>query len=217
MLRVLLVDDHEVVRIGLRTLLDHRPGLEVVGEAGSAAEAIDLASRLRPDIVLMDIRLPGGSGVEACAEVVRQSPSSRVIMLTSYAEDDLLFEAIAAGAAGYVLKQVGSDRLIQTIEAVGRGESLLDPTLTARVFAKIRQSVERDHRDAFASLTEQEIKILALLTKGKSNREIGEILCLGVKTVRNYVSNLLSKLQLASRAEAAAYAVRHHVEDLTGH
>ncbi len=213
--RILLVDDHEVVRIGLKTMLSRQQDLRVIGEAANAEDAVSLARQLEPDVVVMDVRLPGGSGIEACREIGRHCPSTRVIMLTSYAEDELIFEAIAAGAAGYVLKQVGSDNLIDTIRAVGRGESLLDPALTARVFARIRLSVERDRRDAFAGLNDQEIRILALLTRGKSNREMGQTLSLGEKTVRNYVSNILSKLKLASRAEAAAYAVKHRVEDVT--
>ncbi len=212
--RILLVDDHEVVRVGLKTLLGHQQDLKVIGEAASAEEAVNLARQLAPDVVVMDVRLPGGSGIEACREIARQCSSTRVIMLTSYAEDELIFEAIAAGAAGYLLKQVGSDNLITTIRAVAHGESLLDPALTARVFARIRESVERSHRDAFAGLTEHEIRILALLTRGRSNKEMGQALNLGEKTVRNYVSNILSKLKLASRAEAAAYAVKYRVEDV---
>ena len=213
-LRILLVDDHEVVRIGLRTLLSRHAGFVVVGEAGSAAEAVAAVRSLAPDIVLMDVRLPGGSGIDACREVVATCPNCKVIMLTSYGEDDLLFEAIAAGASGYVLKQVGSEALVSAIEAVARGESPLDPSLTGRLFAKVRHSVQRDRRDAFAGLTPHEMKILAQLTTGKSNKEIGSALNLGEKTVRNYVSSILSKLSLSSRAEAAAYAVTHHVEDL---
>jgi DNA-binding NarL/FixJ family response regulator len=212
----MLVDDHEVVRIGLRTLLSHHPDFEIVAEAGTADEAIVLSTHAGPDVVLMDVRLPGRSGIEACAEIVRRCSQCRVIMLTSFADDALLFEAIAAGAAGYVLKQVGSDNLIKSIEAVGRGESLLDPSLTTRVFDRVRQSVARERQDAFAQLTEHELKILALLTEGKSNKEIGRMIGLGEKTVRNYVSNILAKLSLASRAEAAAYAVRHRIEDLLG-
>ncbi len=213
-MRIILVDDHEVVRIGLRALLSHYPDFEVVGEAGNASDAVELAIRLRPDLVLMDIRLPGRSGIDACGEIVRGCPDVRVVMLTSYAEDEMLFDAIAAGAAGYVLKQVGSESLVQAIEAAGRGEPLLDPSLTARLFARVRQSVERERRDALATLTDQEIRILAHLTRGSTNREIGQALCLSEKTVRNYVSDILAKLGLASRAEAAAYAVRHHIDDL---
>lgn len=213
-MRIVLVDDHEVVRIGLRTLLSRHPGIEVVGEAANAADAVEVTRQLRPDIVLMDIRLPGRSGIDACREVVAICPDCRVIMLTSYAEDELLFEAIAAGATGYVLKQVGGDTLIKAIEAVARGESQLDPSLTGRLFAKVRTSVQRDRRDAFAGLTQHELQILVQLTTGKSNKEIAVALGLGEKTVRNYVSSILGKLGLSSRAEAAAYAVTHHIREV---
>jgi len=213
-LRILLVDDHEVVRIGLRTLLSRHPDFEVVGEASSGSEAVADCRRLMPNIVLMDIRLPGGSGIEACRQVLQVCPGCKVIMLTSYGEDELLFEAIAAGASGYVLKQVGSEALIASIEAVARGESPLDPSLTGRLFARVRDSVQRDRQNAFAGLTPHEMKVLSQLTTGKSNKEIGNALGLGEKTVRNYVSSILSKLGLSSRAEAAAFAVAHRIGDL---
>jgi len=213
-LRILLVDDHEVVRIGLRTLLSRHPDFEVVGEASSGSEAVADCRRLMPNIVLMDIRLPGGSGIEACRQVLQVCPGCKVIMLTSYGEDELLFEAIAAGASGYVLKQIGSEALIASIEAVARGESPLDPSLTGRLFARVRDSVQRDRQNAFVGLTPHEMKVLSQLTTGKSNKEIGNALGLGEKTVRNYVSSILSKLGLSSRAEAAAFAVAHHIGDL---
>lgn len=213
-LRILLVDDHEVVRIGLRTLLSRHPDFEVVGEASSGSEAVADCRRLMPNIVLMDIRLPGGSGIEACRQVLQVCPGCKVIMLTSYGEDELLFEAIAAGASGYVLKQVGSEALIASIEAVARGESPLDPSLTGRLFARVRDSVQRDRQNAFVGLTPHEMKVLSQLTTGKSNKEIGNALGLGEKTVRNYVSSILSKLGLSSRAEAAAFAVAHRIGDL---
>ena len=212
-MRILLVDDHEVVRIGLRTLLSRRPGFEVVGEAGTAAEAVALATSLKPDVVVMDIRLPGHSGIEACREIVAEHPEIQVIMLTSYAEDDLLFEAIQAGAAGYVLKQIGSDALVRALETVGRGESLLDPSLTRKVFTKLRESARKESGEAFTDLTDQEMRILGLIAEGRTNREIGETLFLSEKTVRNYVSSILGKLRLAHRSQAAAYAVKHHIKN----
>ena len=208
-LRILLVDDHEVVRVGLRALLSRHPDFDVVGEAATAAEAVERALALRPDVVVMDIRLPGKSGIDACREIVRQAPEVQVIMLTSYAEDDLVFEAIEAGAAGYVLKQIGSEALVQSLERVGRGESLLDPALTKRVFARLREAVRKERGEAFRDLTEQELKILALIAEGKTNKEIASALYLSEKTVRNYVSSILGKLGLQSRAQAAAYAVEH--------
>lgn len=212
-MRILLVDDHEVVRLGLRTLLEREPQFEVVGEAGTAEEAVERTLTLRPDVVVMDIRLPGKSGIEACREIVQRLPETHVIMLTSYAEDELLFEAIEAGAAGYVLKRVGSDDLVRAIKAVGRGESLLSPEVTARVMARVRQASRESGRAAFAALTEQELRVLAMVAAGKTNREIAHTLHLSEGTVRNYVSAILGKLGLSNRAEAAAYAVKHRITD----
>ena len=212
-LRIVLVDDHEVVRLGLRSLLERQPDLVVVGEAETAQEAVSAVESLAPDVVVLDIRLPGRSGVEACAEIKRRRPETKIVVLTSYAEDEVLLDAIAAGAEGYVLKQVGSDDLVRALRRVGRGERLLDPRLTNQVFAKLRQMRERERAEAFADLSEQELRVLALVTEGKTNREIGEALYLSEKTVRNYVSDILTKLGHTSRAQAAAYAARHRIED----
>lgn len=212
-LRILIVDDHEVVRLGLRALLDRHPDFTVVDEAGTAREALQKALLHRPDVVVMDIRLPGRSGIDACRDIVSQLPDTRVIMLTSYAEDELLFDAIEAGACGYVLKQIGSDDLIRAIETVGRGEALLDPSVTRRVLERVREAARRDEVAAFAELTEQELRVLALIAEGKTNREIAHALYLGEGTVRNYVSSILSKLGLTNRAEAAAYAVQHNLKE----
>jgi two-component system response regulator DevR len=212
-LRIILVDDHEVVRLGLKSLLARQPQFEIVGEASSASEAVEKTLELKPDIVVMDIRLPGKSGIEACREITSQAPQTKVIMLTSYAEDELLFDAIAAGASGYVLKQIGSGELVRALETVGRGESLIDPALTQKVFAKVREATRRAEGDAFANLSDQEMRILALIAEGKTNREIATHVFLSEKTVRNYVSSLLSKLHLSTRAQAAAYAVQHRVQD----
>ena len=212
-MRIMVVDDHEVVRLGLRGLLERQPGWQVVAEASTADEAVSRALEHRPDVVVMDIRLAGSSGIEACRRIMSQFPKTRVIMLTSYAEDDLLFDAIAAGAAGYVLKQIGSDELVRAIETVGRGEALIDPSLTRRVLARVREAARREAFAAFADLTEQELRVLALISEGKTNREIAESLYLGEGTVRNYVSNILGKLGVSNRAEAAAYAVEHNLKD----
>ncbi len=212
-LRIIIVDDHEVVRLGLRTLLERHPDFTVVDEAATAKEAVQKSLLLRPDVVVMDIRLLGGSGIDACRKIVGQAPEVKVIMLTSYAEDDMLFDAIQAGACGYVLKQIGSDDLIRAVETVGRGEALLDPALTQRVFARVREAARKEHDEAFAGLTDQEMRVLAQVAEGKTNREIAEVLFLGEGTVRNYVSSILSKLDLANRAEAAAYAVKHDLEE----
>lgn len=211
--RILLVDDHEVVRLGLKALLEHHPQFEVAGEAGNAKEALEQVNRLHPDIVLMDIRLAGTSGIEACEEITKAYPDVRVVMLTSYAEDEMLFSAIRAGARGYVLKQIGSEDLIRALEAVGRGEGLLDPALTQRVFQEVRRAVKEEEASAFANLSQQEKHVLLLVSEGKTNREIAKALFLGEGTVRNYVSSILSKLVVSNRAEAAAYAVEHNLRE----
>lgn len=211
--RILLVDDHEVVRLGLRALLEHHPQFEVVGEAATAKEALEQVALHHPDVVLMDIRLPGASGIEACEEITQKYPETKVIMLTSYAEDEMLFSAIRAGASGYVLKQVGREDLIRAIEAVGRGEALLDPAVTQRVFQEVRRVVREEEASAFANLSQQEKHVLLLVSEGKTNREIAKALYLGEGTVRNYVSSILSKLGVSNRAEAAAYAVEHNLRD----
>ncbi len=212
-LRILLVDDHEVVRLGLKALLERHPNLEVVAEASTAEEAIARAHQFRPDVVVMDVRLPGRSGIEATREIKAAYPETEVIILTSYAEDELLFEAIQAGASGYVLKQIGSDDLIRALEAVGRGEALLDPRLTRRVLERVRDAERQAAAAVFRELTDQELRVLALIAKGKTNKEIARELNLSEGTVRNYVSNLLHKLGVSNRAEAAAFAVEHHIWD----
>ncbi len=212
-MKILLVDDHEVVRLGLKTLLSRNPQFQVVAEASNASEALDRVARYKPDVVVMDIRLPGKSGIEATREIVQKYPDTKVIMLTSYAEDDLLFDAISAGASGYVLKQVGSNDLVRALETIGRGESLLDPALTQKVFQRVREASRKAEDEAFAALSDQELKILSLVARGKTNKEIADTIFLSEKTVRNYVSSILSKLNLSTRAEAAAYAVQHRVQD----
>jgi two-component system response regulator DevR len=211
--RVILVDDHEVVRLGLKALLDRHPHFEVVGEAASSREAIEMVSNIQPDVVVMDVRLPGTSGIEACEEITRRFPTTKVIMLTSYAEDEMLFSAIRAGASGYILKQIGGNDLINALEAVSRGEALLDPAVTQRVFQEVRRAVREEEASAFAHLSQQEKHVLLLVSEGKTNREIAKALFLGEGTVRNYVSSILSKLGVSNRAEAAAYAVEHSLRE----
>lgn len=211
--RILLVDDHEVVRLGLRALLERHPQFEVVAEAGTARDAIEQVEQYSPDVVVMDIRLPGGSGIEACEEISEKHPNTKVIMLTSYAEDEMLFSAIRAGASGYVLKQIEGEGLVRAIEAVGRGEALLDPAVTQRIFQEVRKAAKEEEASAFAALTQQEKHVLMLVSEGKTNREIAKALFLGEGTVRNYVSSILSKLGVSNRAEAAAYAVEHNLRD----
>jgi DNA-binding NarL/FixJ family response regulator len=211
--RIILVDDHEVVRLGLKSLLERHPQFEVVGEAASARDALEQVAATQPDVVVMDIRLPGTSGIEACEQIVDNYPNTKVIMLTSYAEDEMLFSAIRAGASGYVLKQIASEELIKAIEAVGRGEALLDPAVTQRVFQEVRRAVKEEEASAFAHLSQQEKHVLLLVSEGKTNREIAKNLFLGEGTVRNYVSSILSKLGVNNRAEAAAYAVEHNLRE----
>ncbi|MDH5507020.1 MAG: response regulator transcription factor [Anaerolineae bacterium] len=213
MLKILLVDDHEVVRLGLKALLSNYPSFEVVAEAGDANEAVSKALDYKPDVIVMDIRLPGKNGIEATREIIEALPETKIIMLTSFAEDDLLFDAINAGAYGYVLKQIGSDDLVHALEAIGRGETLLDPALTQKVFKRVREASRKASNEAFSALTDQEIRILSLISEGKTNRDIAQEIFLSEKTVRNYVSSILSKLNLKTRAEAAVYAVRNNIEN----
>jgi len=212
-LRILLVDDHEVVRLGLKSLIERHAGFEVVGEAATEYEAVQRALEFKPDIVLMDIRLAGGSGIEACEQIMMQLPETKIIMLTSFADDEMLFAAIRAGATGYVLKQVGSNELIRAMESAARGEATLDPSLTQRVFSEVRRSIQQEEAAAFTDLTAQEMQVLGAIAEGKTNREIAKALYLSEGTVRNYVSSILSKLGVSNRAEAAAYAIQHHLKD----
>jgi len=211
--RILIVDDHEVVRLGLRSLLDQYPQYEVVAEASNAKDSVSQVDMFEPDIVLMDIRLPGKSGIEACEEIKEKHPEVKVIMLTSYAEDEMLFSAIKAGASGYVLKQIDSEGLVKSLEAVARGEASLDPAVTQRVFQEVRRAVKEEEAASFSDLSQQEKMVLKLVSEGKTNREIAQSLYLGEGTVRNYVSSILSKLGVSNRAEAAAYAVEHNLKE----
>ena len=212
-LRILLVDDHDLVRMGLKALLSHHPQFTVVAEAASASEALAQMAKYPIDVVVMDIRLPGRSGIEATREIVQQYPATRVIMLTSYADDETLFEAIAAGAVGYVLKQIGGNELVRALETIGSGESLIDSALTQRVFERVRDDSRKTEHEAFTQLSSQELRILARVAAGESNKVIAAHIYLSEKTVRNYVSSILDKLNLLTRAAAAAYAEKHHLED----
>jgi two-component system response regulator DevR len=208
-LRVLLVDDHEVVRDGVKALLQATDDIVVAGEAGSVREAIDEADRTRPDVVVMDVRLADGSGIEATREIRAKHEKTAVIMLTSFADDEALFASIMAGAAGYVLKQVKGGELVRAIRTVGKGESLLDPAVTNTVLDRLRKGKHLLTDEKLARLSPQEERILALIADGKTNGAIGDDLGLAEKTVKNYVSSILSKLEVARRAEAAAYLARH--------
>jgi two-component system response regulator DevR len=214
-IRILIADDHEVVRIGLSALLDRQQGFRVVGQAGSGSEAVRLARSLHPDVVVLDIRMPDGSGTEACRQITAEAPDTPVVMLTSYADEEALFESIAAGASGYVLKRIGSQELVDAIRTVAAGQSMLDPAVTATVLERLRRAAHAEESGAFADLTEQERRVLAHLAEGESNREIAAAMDLAEKTVRNYVSNVLAKLSLASRGQAAAYAIRNRLAELS--
>ena len=210
-LRLLIVDDHEVVRRGLVALLARHAGFSVVAQAGTAAEAIEAARIHRPDLVIMDIRLPDGSGIEATREIRAEDPAIRVLMLTSYPDEEAVFAAIIAGASGYLLKQIRGRDLIAALEAVGRGESLLDPAVTEKVLDRIRRIATGTNTDGLAQLTQQERKILLLVAEGQTNKEIAAEVFLSDKTVKNYVSSILAKLNLQRRAQAAAFMARHRL------
>jgi len=213
-IRILIADDHEVVRIGLSALLDAQEGFRVVAQAGSGEEAVRMARQHRPDVVVMDIRMPNGSGIDACRAITAELEGTPVVMLTSHADSEALFDAIDAGASGYVLKRVGSSELVGAVRTVAGGGSLLDPAVTRRVLDRIRSASRLEEAGAFADLTEQERRVLAHIADGASNREIAARMGLAEKTVRNYVSNVLAKLALESRAQAAAYAIRNRLPEL---
>jgi two-component system, NarL family, response regulator DevR len=208
-LRVMLVDDHEVVRDGIRALLAGAEDIVVCAEAGSVREAVAEAERALPDVIVMDVRLSDGSGIEATRDIRAQRPATQVLMLTSFADDEALFASIMAGASGYVLKQIKGGELVRAIRAVGQGQSLLDPAVTKGVLDRLRKGKHLLKDEKLARLSPQEERILSLVSAGRTNRQIGEELHLAEKTVKNYVSSILAKLEVARRAEAAAYLARH--------
>jgi DNA-binding NarL/FixJ family response regulator len=214
--RLLLVDDHAIVRLGLMTLLNDQPDMEVVGEASTAGEAVKAVETLQPDVALMDIRLPGEGGIEATRQITANFPTCKVVMLTSFADDELVVRAIRAGAAGYVLKQVGNEELIRAIQAAARGESALDPSTTARLLTRVREAERKADEDAFRDLSNREMDVLIHLARGKTNAEIGRLLNLSEKTVENYVGKIFEKLGLKNRIELAAYAYEHNLFERFG-
>jgi len=205
-IRVFLLDDHEIVRRGVRELLEVEDDIEVVGEAGTAEEALARIPLALPDVAIVDMRLPDGNGVEVCREVRSGNPEVQCVVLTSFADDEALFDSIMAGAAGYLLKQIKGNDLVDAVRRVASGQSLLDPTVTERVLERLRSGPVEDER--LARLTTQERNILDLIAEGLTNRQIGERLFLAEKTVKNYVSNLLGKLGMERRTEAAVFAAR---------
>lgn len=198
------------------TLLNDQPDMEVVGEASTAAEAVHAAEKLSPDVTLMDIRLPGEGGIEATRQITARFPKTKVVMLTSFADDELVMRAINAGAVGYVLKQVGNEELIRAIQAAARGEAVLDPSTTARLLTRVREAERKAEEDAFRMISDREMDVLMHLAKGRTNAEIGKLLNLSEKTVGNYVGNMFEKLHLNNRIELAAYAYEHHLFERVG-
>lgn len=208
-LRIMLVDDHELVRDGLRAVLGASGEFEVVAEAADEEEAVRRAEQTSPDVVVMDVRLGGGSGIEATREIRARRPETKVLMLTSFADDEALFASIMAGAAGYLLKQIRGGDIVAAVRAIGAGNSLLDPAVTRAVLDQWREARRRLRDERLARLSAQEERILNLVAAGRTNREIAAELHLAEKTVKNYVSTILDKLEVARRAEAAAYLARH--------
>jgi DNA-binding NarL/FixJ family response regulator len=212
-IKVFLLDDHEVVRRGVASLLETEPDIQVIGEASTAQQALARIPALRPDVAVLDVRLPDGNGVAVCREIRSQMPEVACLMLTSFTDDDALFDAVMAGAAGFVLKQIHGTDLVGAVRTVASGQSLLDPRSTARMMARLRDQASR--RDPLASLSDQERRILELIGEGLTNRQIGERMYLAEKTVKNYVSNLLAKLDMQRRTQAAALAAQLKAEEAT--
>ena len=203
--RLLLVDDHEVLRLGLKTLFSEAGGFRVVGEAGTKATAVTEAARVKPDVILMDVRLPDGSGIEACREIRAARPETRVLFLTSYADDDAVLATILAGADGFLLKEVSSEDLVRAMRTVANGQSILDPAVTQRVMGRVKTLSTSPHEKEREALSPQEQRVLALVADGKTNKEIAVALDLSDKTVGNYLSNIFQKLDVTRRAQAAVY------------
>jgi len=208
-LRVMLVDDHEVVRSGIKALLAGTDDIVVIAESSSVRDAVCVAERSTPDVVVMDVRLSDGSGIEATRDIRARRPATKVLMLTSFADDEALFASIMAGAAGYVLKQIRGDELVRAIRTVGQGNNLLDPAVTSGVFERLRRNKQFLMDEKLARLSAQEERILGLVADGSTNRQIADEMGLAEKTVKNYVSSILTKLEVGRRAEAAAYLARH--------
>ena len=213
LVRLLIADDHEMVRLGLRSILESAPRIRVVGEAASPKDAVYQAALLRPDVVLLDVRMPGGSGIDACREILGRNLGSRVIMLTSFADEEAVYESIMAGASGYLLKEINKAALIDAVIAVAEGRSLLDPEVTRKVLERIRKMAASSDEVVRAALSDQEKRVLRLAAQGKTNKQIAADLFLSDKTVKHHISNILSKLNLSSRAQAAVWATQHGLLD----
>ena len=211
---ILIADDHSVTRMGVKVLLECQAHFKIVAEAKSGEEAILKAQETHPDVAVLDIRMPGVSGIEACRQIIKSGEGCKVIMLTAYAEEELLFASIQAGAVGYILKLAGENELVRAVEHVSRGEGFLDSSMIGSVFKTIKKSTQAKHAAQFFALTSREMSVMALVSKGMTNRQIAEKLYLGEGTIRNYVTSVLAKLALANRAEAAAFAVKHKLDEL---
>jgi len=211
---ILIADDHSVTRMGVKVLLESQAHFKIVAEAKSGEEAILKAQETHPDVAVLDIRMPGVSGIEACRQIIKSGEGCKVIMLTAYAEEELLFASIQAGAVGYILKLAGENELVRAVEHVSRGEGFLDSSMIGSVFKTIKKSTQAKHAAQFFALTSREMSVMALVSKGMTNRQIAEKLYLGEGTIRNYVTSVLAKLALANRAEAAAFAVKHKLDEL---
>jgi two-component system response regulator DevR len=216
-IRVGLVDDHALLRLGLKTLIDDQDDIEVVGEADSTTAALQMVDRTHPQVVLMDIRLPGESGLEAARQLTARYPETKVVMLTSFADEDLVIGAIRAGAVGYVLKEVGNEEILRAIRAAAAGGSVLDAATTSRLLARVRQTEHRADEEAFRDLSDRELEVLHEVSQGKTNAEIATSLNLSEKTARNYVSTILEKLHMANRIELATYAIKHNLAERMKH
>ena len=214
---VALVDDHALVRLGLKTLINDQADMEIVGEAGTSVEALQMVEQVHPLVVLMDIRLPGEGGLDATRQIASRFPDIKVVMLTSFADEELVMSAIRAGAVGYLLKEVGNEEVLRGIRAAAEGNSVMDATTTTRLFARVRAFDRKANEDAFRDLTERELTVLFVVSQGKTNAEIAQNLNLSEKTARNYVSTILEKLHLSNRIELATYAIRHNLSERMKH
>ena len=214
---VALVDDHALVRLGLKTLINDQADMEIVGEAGTSVEALQMVEQVHPLVVLMDIRLPGEGGLDATRQIASRFPDIKVVMLTSFADEELVMSAIRAGAVGYLLKEVGNEEVLRGIRAAAEGNSVMDATTTTRLFAQVRAFDRKANEDAFRDLTERELTVLFVVSQGKTNAEIAQSLNLSEKTARNYVSTILEKLHLSNRIELATYAIRHNLSERMKH
>lgn len=212
-IRVGLVDDHALVRLGLKTLINDQVDMEVIGEGDSTAAALKMVDRTHPQVVLMDIRLPGDSGLEAARQIAVRYPETKVVMLTSFADEELVINAIRAGAVGYLLKEVGNEEVLRGIRAAASGGSVLDAVTTSRLLARVRETENKADEDAFRDLTDRELEVLYEVSQGKTNAEIAVSLNLSEKTARNYVSTILEKLQVTNRIELATYAIKHNLAE----